>query len=56
MSPEIHPRLLWGVALFALAIVTTQRAVAANPPPGDGVWKFPPAPEQIHGEFNNEDL
>lgn len=24
-------------------------------PPTDGVWKFAPAPQQIRGEFNNED-
>jgi hypothetical protein len=54
MRSDIRPWLLWGIALCAVVIATTLRAVAADPP-GNGVWKFPPAPEQIRGEFNNED-
>jgi YHS domain-containing protein len=53
MTFDIRPRLLWGIVLCAV-LGTTLRAVAADPPV-DGVWKFPPADEQVRGEFNNED-
>jgi YHS domain-containing protein len=51
---NIRPRAIWNIALCAVVIATALRAVAEDPP-DNGVWKFAPAPEQIHGESNNED-
>jgi hypothetical protein len=54
MRVDIRPRPIWNIALCAIAIAMALPAVAQDPS-GNGVWKFAPAPEQMHGEFNNEE-